>query len=54
MVLQCWAQSSQVRVSRLQDLLLLDVTHLPMGWKNNGGVMTKFIEHNTTILTEKA
>ena len=37
----------------MQDLLLLDVTHLPMSWKNDGGVMTKFIEHNTTILTRR-
>ena len=37
--------------SQVQDLLLLDVTLLLMGVETAGGVMTKFTECNTTILT---
>ena len=37
--------------SQVQDLLLLDVTFLLMGVETAGGVMTKFTECNTTILT---
>jgi len=40
--------------SQVQVLLLLDVSPLPMGFETAGGVMTKPIERNTAILTEKA
>ena len=54
MVLQCRAQSSQVKVLHSIGLAAIGRDSLPMGSETAGGMTTKLIERNTTISTEKS
>ncbi len=42
-----------VLAGECKDMLLLDVTPLTLGIETQGGVMTKLVERNTTIPTER-